>query len=192
MIWEADNSTGIAKYFSVEVEYVAPIFELGECEAFAGHSRIYASSESSINLRSLEPFSNYSVRVSSQNDYGKSNMSQKYFIVSKSSAPSSPRNISINFQRNNEDDSKVVGVLQWKAPCRLNGLFSLYTISLKGSRVGFDDHSSTDAASYQNFTYKNLRRGYEYEVKIQARNSESPGEISKFNFTTPSGSKKQI
>lgn len=173
--------------------YIAPLFEIGEgCDEVVHSSEMYEVKESKIRLPNLEPFSNYSVGVSSLNDYGTSNMSHKFLIISQSSAPTSPRNISIDFLQHDTDDKKIIGVLRWEAPCKLNGLFSLYMIKLKGSRVGFSSDISSDATTYPRFTYNNFKRGYSYEVTVQAINSKSFGVIGKIEFFTPSGSKKEV
>lgn len=190
MQWTADNSTGYANLFKVYVTFENTIYEnLPGCDFPTKKTATYERYETYIELTYLAPFSRYSVRVIAANNYGVSSHSKKQFFNTQPSTSSSPRFISIEFIDDNNEALSLSGVLRWAPPCKLNGLFSLYTVSLKGSRLGYDDHSITQASSYQSLTVNELKRGYKYDVKVQAISSGFTGQSEKFHFTAPSGSK---
>lgn len=188
--WDADNLTGFTKLFKIHVTYENKIYEeISGCEYSLKKTSVVESTNNQTEIRNLEPFSRYSVRIFASNDFGHSEPSKKLFFNTKPSSASAPRKISIQFSSKSDDETKISGTLSWNAPCKLNGPFSLYTIALKGSKTGFSDQSIKEASSFQNLTIKNLKRGFNYESKVQAVNQEFFGASETFFFTAPSGSK---
>lgn len=191
--WDADNLTGIAKLFKIHVTYENTIYEeVSGCDYALKKSSTFETMNSQTVLTHLEPFSRYSLRIVASNDFGHSEPSKKYFFNTKPSPASPPRNVAIAFASNNDNEMLISGTLRWDAPCKLNGPFSLYTIALKGTKTGFDDQSIKEATSFQNLTVMNLKRGFNYEAKVQAVNQGHQGNFGaseRFFFTAPSGSK---
>lgn len=188
--WTADNSTGYAKLFKIHLTFENSIYEkpLG-CENSFKRTMILETHGTSIELTNLEPFSKYSLKLVAVNNYGVSDK-KKVFFNTKPSSSSPPRGIAIEFIDNENEESSILnGVLKWLLPCKLNGLFSLYTITLKGNRPGYSEHSITEASSYPHIEIRNLKRGYNYEAKVQTLSSGFTGLAEKFHFTVPSGSK---
>lgn len=193
--WSSDDSTGLAKLFKVHLKFEDTIYEVAdECEIEVRNVQVIETTTTRIEHVKLEAFSKYSLRVVAANDYGESGFSKKFVFNTKPSNASAPRDIMITSFKllNPVDDFGVTGDLKWKAPCKLNGLFSLYTISLKGNRTGLPDHSLTEASSFPNLTIPYLRRGFEYDVKVQVISSGLTGEVGKFTFVAPSGSESRI
>lgn len=190
-MWSADNSTGLANKFKVVLTLESSFDENipNDCNFPIGVESISYSTETKMNLTNLQNFSKYSVRVAAMNDYGVSDLSKKLYVNTRPAAPSSPRDLSISFDSSITDERKVLGILKWASPCRLNGKFSLYIISIIGIRRGLDKHSIKKATSFQNITLDDLRRGYRYEAKVNAINLDFPGAFETFSFNAPSGSK---
>lgn len=186
--WTTDNSTGIAKTFKLYVTFDSTIYEtVANCEENFQKKFSHVTTDSSINITSLQPFSTYTVKIRAENDYGISDSSKKLSLTTRPSTPSPPRDPSISFIPST-NNHVISAVLKWKAPCKLNGLFSLFTVALKGVKFGFNDHILREATSYHYLNLKDLKRGYKYEAKIQAIASDFPGEHLNFVFKTPSGS----
>lgn len=193
-MWSADNSTGLADKFKVFLKLEASFDENSpeDCNSPSLSESALYPSEAKISLKNLQNFSKYSVRVASLNAYGVSDLGKTLYINTKPAAPSPPRYLSIIFDFSISDEAKVLGILKWNQPCSLNGKFSLYIISLHGSRPGLEDHSIKKATSFQNITLDDLRRGYRYEAKVKAVNLDFQGAFETFSFTAPSGSKNYL
>lgn len=189
--WTPDNSTGYAKLFKVYVTFENTIYETPlDCDSHQKKTMIFEVSGTHIEAENLEPFSRYSLRIVAVNDFGISGHSKKHFFNTKPSPPSAPRDISIDLDDINNGGLTVSGTLKWSQPCHLNGLFSLYTITLKGSNpINPDEHSLVEASSIQNLKLGILKRGYQYDVKVQALSSGFVGDSGIFSFDVPSGSK---
>lgn len=187
--WIPETSTGVASGFNVKVKFeTTNYFINSNCAYVLRKKFVKQTSDSKVKFDNLEPFSSYSVVITSTNSFGSSEPSPKHSFMTKSSKPSAPQDILIEFIPG-EEPSNISAILNWSAPCKLNGVFSLYLISLKGVREGFEEHSIVESTSYQSFEIKDLKRGYHYEVKLQAKNAEHVGEFEPFSFVAPSGSK---
>lgn len=188
--WDVDESTGLAKLFKVYLTFEGTNYEeVADCENLVATVSVNETSDRHLHLQNFEPYSRYSLEVSSENEFGISNRSEKLKLNTRSANPSPPREISVKMIPNDFDDSKVSAVIEWKPPCRPAGVIELYSISWQGSRKGFEGHSKVGASSFLNYTTDDLRRGYNYEVKVKAFNSEKfSGEVEKLSFTAPSGS----
>lgn len=189
--WSVDNSTGIANSFKVHLKFEDTIYEVADgCEQEVRKDQIIETKEARLELSNLEAFSKYSLKVIAENDYGVSDFSKKHLFTTKPSNASSPRDISVfSFKPKERDEFGVIADLRWKAPCKLNGIFSFYITKLKESRVGYPDLSVTEASSFRNLTIPYLKRGFSYEVRVQAVTSGfTTGEFGKFIFVAPSGS----
>lgn len=186
--WIADDSTGLADVFKVHLTLENIFYPRSpECSYEIGKSFVLDAFESSLKLSNLEALSSYSVKVSAHNDYGASSSSKKQTFMTKALPPAPPTDIAVSFIMNT-DESKISGILKWKDPCKLNTQISFYTITFKGTRSGYASHSSTNASSFRNITLNDLKRGFDYEIGVQAVNSDFPGEVARFTFKTPSGS----
>ena len=190
MKWLPDNTTGFAKLFKVHLTFESTIYEtVAGCESVKKKKITEETSESEILLKNLQPYSYYSVRIESQNSYGISEQTKKHSIRTHSASPSPPMEISIEFNANNESEVLVTGNLKWSPPCHPNGIIEFYTTKLTGKRDGYSEHSRNEVSFATNFTFSDLKRGYEYEFEVKAKNSESFGKSQKFSFKAPSGSK---
>ena len=187
--WDVDESTGIAEKFKVYLNFEETIYEQEEdCEDNFQKQFVLTTSTPSINITNVQPFLKYSARITAENPYGISDRSNKVLFNTGPSIASPPRHPSISFIPDS-DNFKISAILNWSAPCKLNGLFSIYTISLQGSKIGFEDHLiGTEGTSYSYLNLKDLKRGYDYEAKIQAGTDGYSGEPLKFAFKAPSGS----
>lgn len=187
--WKADHSAGTAEKFKVHVSFEATNYErIDGCEEKLQKRFVFVSKDAEFNVTAIQPFTKYSVRVTAENDYGVSDPSKKIFFSTKPSPASPPRDPSITFTSNN-NNSVISAILRWKTPCQLNGLFSLYTITLKGHKIGFKNHVHTEASSFQHLKLDDIKRGYNYEARIQTVASQLPGKHVKMSFKAPSGRK---
>lgn len=186
----ADNSTGFAKTFKVHLTFENSIYETQNgCDPVQKKKMSFETDESRIQLRNLEPYSQYSVKIESHSEYGISDPSRKHSFTTHPGKASAPRDIFIDFTPHDDNSSLVIGTLTWSPPCYINGRFDLYTVSLKGNRENFPEDSRIEASFDQNITFDDLRRGFEYEFRIQAVNEKQGGKMEKLLFKTPSGSK---
>jgi hypothetical protein len=190
--WEADNKTGYADKFKVYYAFENVVYEMFEgCDYPERKEMIHTATESNINLKKLEPFSKYSVKVSALNKLGESDQSDSHIFHTKQAPATPPRDVSISYISNTNDNSKIQATISWKPPCKLNGHLQFYHLTLKGNRNGLEDvseNSATVSNPYQNYTFNDLRRGFNYDVSIKAQNSDFHGEAKKFTFKAPSGS----
>lgn len=187
--WKADHSAGAAEKFKVHVSFEATNYErIDGCEEKLQKRFVFETKDSEINVTSIQPFSKYSVRVTAENDYGVSDPSKKFFFSTKPGPASPPRDPSVTFIPSN-NNSIISAILRWKTPCQLNGHFSLYTITLKGYKNGFKNHVYTEATSFQQLKLDDIKRGYNYEARIQTLASQLPGNHVKMSFRAPSGRK---
>lgn len=188
--WLADESTGVANLFRLHLTLENVLFEqLCDHDSSTGITKVLTTSERTMDLKDLTPLARYSLRVTSENDYGSSDFSQQLDFDTRPSPPSPPRDISIEFAARPDDDSKVDGVLRWKAPCNRNGNFSNYVVALIGRSEEF---SVSEATNSEEMTLRDLKRGFKYDVMIQANNSDFAGVASQLSFVAPSGSKSSI
>lgn len=152
------------------------------------HTKTLTSDFTSLIMKDLEPFSNYSVRIRSENSQGESEMGEKVFFTTEQAAPSTPRDIKVTFDEGDLDETHVKAKLEWKPPCKLNGFKSMYTVNMIGRRTGYPDDVITQASFIESFEVEKLKRDYNYEAKIKASNQNKMGEAAKIIFDTPSGS----
>lgn len=176
----------------VHVTFVSSIYEIFDgCETVQKKKLSFVTNENRIQLKTLESYSHYSVKIESRSEYGISDPSRKHTFTTGSSEASPPRSFSIKFQPNNKSELLVSGTLLWSPPCHPNGRIEFYTIKLKGHREGFSEHLRTEVSFERNFTFIDLKRGFDYEVEVKAKNAEFYGEARKFIFKAPAGSEFQ-
>jgi Fibronectin type III domain len=191
--WVADNSTGFAKTFKVHVTFENSIYEMVEgCDLVQKKKMSFEATESRLHLTNLEPYSQYSVKIESQSEYGISDPSRKHSFTTKLSEPSPPRDVYIDFSPDDFNQSLIVGTVNWSPPCHPNGRIEFYTIKLNGRRGSSSDIARTEVSFETNFSFIDLRRGFKYEFEVKAKNAEFYGEATKFSFKTPSGGKFEV
>ncbi|CRK94349.1 CLUMA_CG007863, isoform A [Clunio marinus] len=184
--WDVNNSTGFAEEFLIEIVHEKTVNkEIKICHSNFTRRILLNSTENFVGVPPLEPFSIFQVQVKAVNSEGSSDFSEKHKFQTNVAIPTPPRNISVKFVTNNADDSTVTGIISWDPPCKLNGPFSLYLISLAAS--GKIINSKTKASSFTNVTFDDLKRGAVYEVKVQVANSKFTSESEIMTFDTPSG-----
>ncbi|XP_070507086.1 phosphatidylinositol phosphatase PTPRQ-like [Chironomus tepperi] len=189
--WKENNSTGFADYYQVHVTFEKFLYEFGKnCDKNIKNLMMEAT-ETKAESAELFPFSQYKVKVQAFNRYGKSNYSESIELNTNPSSPTEPRNVRVEIK--NQENSSISAVLSWDSPCRMNGKFSLYTITVNGHRTGVDSDKRTEASSTTSIELFNLSEGFEYDIEIQAVNQNSGssqiyGKVAKFSFETPSGS----
>lgn len=127
--------------------------------------------------------------MTTENDLGKSEFSKVFTFNTLQTSPSKPRNISFAFNPPT-DESKPSANLSWFLPCRPNGNIRLYTVTIHGTRNGFDDHRNMTASSTLSLQLNDLKPGYNYEVEIQAMAEKSSSDAERINFKVPSGSEQ--
>lgn len=148
-----------------------------------------------VTVTNLLPFSNYKVKIFASNKYGNSNFSEEFLFRTWPSRPTKPRDVKVNFHVN--DNSSVSALISWKAPCMMNGKFSLYTIIINGNRRGLENYKETFASTISEIEVHDLSEGFKYEIEIQAVNQQNgninlSGDVLKQSFEAPSGSENFI
>lgn len=196
--WTPDNTTGFTEYYNIHLKLQRVLYDFGkDCNwSFKNYSTVKALNESFHHLIDLVAYAEYSLNIVSVNDQGSSSFSQAISFTTNPSAPSPVRDISFEVKTN--DKSSLSAHLTWKPPCTLNGKFSLYTVSMLGSRKGFGSHNSVEAGQLNEIDLNSLRMGYTYEVEINANvikanaDGNLTGETAIQKFITPSGSKLSL
>jgi hypothetical protein len=187
--WVADDSTGIANLFRVQATFEKTIYEpVDGCEPVQRKKLNLEIAEAEALLEDLEPYSIYSVKLESQNNYGISDPSKRFSFRTKTAEPSTPRDFSVEFS-DSSSGNLVDGTVTWKEPCHPNGRVEFYSIKLIGSRAGIEDEEQRkNMTGERSITFVGLRRGFNYELHVKARNRETFGKAKKFSFKAPSGS----
>lgn len=190
--WIPNNSTGYADYFNIHVIFVKFLYSLGQnCHIPIKNKTVIEAVESTAIIQNLLPFSQYKLKIRASNVHGKSNFSEEVVFNTHPSSPTEPRDINVRFQTN--DNSTISAFLSWQSPCMMNGKFSLYTISLNGTRKGVGGDKRTEANTIEEIVLHDLSPGFKYDVEIQAVNQKHGsaaifGSVGKFSFVSPSGS----
>jgi hypothetical protein len=139
-------------------------------------------------IKDLKAYAEYSLKIVAVNGHGSSEESQEISFVTYSSAASPVRNISVEI---NQDLDNITATLSWRPPCEINGIFSIFSVSMVGKRKGFKDHPVKEAGQGEINLY-NLQMGYKYDVEIRTILNSfeyQPMAIpTKYFFFAPSGS----
>lgn len=184
--WQVDDSTGIAELFNVHVTLNELSSDICDDDSSTERSKTLQTKEKFYELQNLKPFSRYSIRITAKNEFGFSEFSEALEFDTNPSKPSPIREFSIVFESTG-NDSQVDGILIWKAPCNLNGIFSSYAINVTGKKGKFEEVLSDELTESENITLSGLDRGTELSITIQANNEGVDGEPVNFLFFTPSG-----
>lgn len=183
--WQVDDVTGFAGLFNVYVTLENEMSsDVCDGDSSQGETQKFQTEELSYELKNLKSFSQYSIRVTSENDFSVSEFSEKLEFDTKPSKPTQVREVSIVFESIPENDSEVDGILSWKAPCNMNGIFSSYAITVTGKSEEVLIKQTTET---ENITLSRLNRGIELNITIQANNKEVDGDPVSYSFFTPSG-----
>lgn len=190
--WSPNNSTGFTDYYKIHLKLQRLLYDIStECPWNFKNYSIIEALENHHHLNDLAAYAEYSLKITSINAQGSSNFSQELFFRTYPSTSSPVRDISVDFKTH--ENSSLSAHLTWKPPCVLNGQFSLYTVSMHGSRKGFGSQEGIEAGQMNEIDLNNLKMGYTYDVEVKANVLKSNehgniiGESAKQKFLTPSG-----
>lgn len=194
--WHQNNSTGYADYFKIHVRLEKLLYDTPtDCIwNLKNYSIVEAISEKQL-INDLVAYAEYSLKILSINVHGSSNFSEEKIFRTFPSPSTTVRDVSVDFKT--FENSTVSAYLLWKSPCKINGKFSLYTVSMSGSRKGFAKQNDVIAGQMNHIELKNLRMGFKYNIEIKANvfqpheHNDLSGIPAKFSFVTPSGSNKK-
>lgn len=190
--WSSSSFDGKSETYKLYVTLVDKLHSRpSDCtDDSIGRTRMEKSDFPSYDLKELEPFSKYSLKIKTENSQEESEFSEIVYFYSMQAPPSKPRDIVVRIDEEELDETFVYAQLEWRSPCKLNGYKSdfhkMYTINIFGESLGLEDHvinRTTDTESLE--VDEKLKRGYRYEVKITARNMIGTGEAAQFIFNTP-------
>lgn len=191
LAWRSASLNGDSEIYKLYVTLEENLYtQPSDCidNDLSERARIDTSNSTSLIIKDLQPFSNYSMRIRSENSQGESEFSEKIFFTTKQAPPSPPRDVSVIFDESHLDETHVKALLEWKSPCKFNGFKSIYTINMIGKRPGHPEDMITQATSIESFEVDKLKRDFKYEVKIKASNQNKMGDAAIIVFETPSGS----
>ncbi|RZF46952.1 hypothetical protein LSTR_LSTR011220 [Laodelphax striatellus] len=126
---------GVLTNYTVMISSGGPSYQIpDDCrvvEPWAARNQTVASTETFALLENLLPYYRYDVSVKAATEAGYGDASPEIRIITLPKVSETVRNMTINVHYNES-------VVTWRPPCISNGVIAIYSLTLTGSREGFD------------------------------------------------------
>lgn len=199
MTWsEPAIKNGEIKNYSVTIQSHGPLYSTDpeNCVIDTETYTYYQTPNiTSFTFAEAKPFYRYSVVIAAATSVGYGSASNEEFVETKSDKPEPPEILNYYHQVNDLTDYDVIGVVTWRKPCEINGVFSHFRIVVDGVST-YDDQAEKyefevddDTGNFTFSTERPLQAAFNYSflITVVLEDGSFESDDAEVNFLAPDG-----